>query len=1584
MTITNINPVSGSTVEVGALLSVTTTTSLQTIVYRRAGYSDESIFISGSGGFQVGYTGSSTANIWTFRRNTGWDVSPFQIIIDDGATETTIEYYIVSAGEYPVHMRPWGSGGGSSGTGTVAKLNDIGDVNVPAPDDLDVVSWDDATQKWISRAPSTPGAHNLDSHSDVTIINPQDTEVLKFNGAIWVNAPGGDGQSGLGLWEFDSATTAAGIGAGQFRINGIGFEIYVSVRSKNGLDLSYIFLQLDTWGLSFLKSGGSSEGGYVGINSVTDNGTYFTFGLSTISTTGTFTDGDTFNFSLAPTGPITGDANVSNGGLLFELESVAGASPSGPAKFTTNAENINSITSLKFSDNTFNGQSDVSLFMAGIPVGSKILLTEQPGSGSSAKNTTGTVTSVINGAGFTTVAFTNDAAAFSATMVPGEKYELFVMPLGGGGNLNGNDFYTEIGQWTLDDADSTPDVGEWYIAGATSMQAASQTFIVNQSDQVGYHRNYLLDLLEPGDSLYLATPSGANGSILFTVTSNSGDVSGRYTLGLDYVSGGVGTTWNTYSTTVFSFVLKKAGVVHNLSATAAPAFGDDDLDGYTVGSRWIDVTNDDEYVCVDNSTAAAIWRKTSVKIGGVGEWEYVSGGGTPITGQWTENASGVPANITSIAVSFRDNTNLDLTALQNLMDSANAGVLVLRDEHNKWYGTYSISNVTVSAGVYTYTVAAVDVVGGPIAGQQTRIWMVPYAALGGGATTLAALTDTTISTPATNDVLVYDAGTGKWNNAAGVSHWTIGSAATYPGPVNVSTGTLWVDDNFPTKLFYRDDDAVDHDLLALSGGGTGDVSFSTGAVVDGQIAVHGADGQTLKGGTDVPIVDTANNDITLKTLTASDGGTEKTEYAEYGIGPYASRTTDFTIGGVQQASPVDIGVYGMSSSGANNGGDLNLSGGGSVSGQLGRIVMQGREINIQAPIVTNSTVDGVDVAADAAKLVNVASPVTTTAAALLDDTSPGAMRSTLGLGGAAVLNVGTTTGTVADGGVAYANTTSVSSLSTNKADKATILGAGTGLTGGGDLSTNRSFAVNVGTLANQIVQLDGTAKLPAVDGSQLLNVPGAVSTDEYNAIHDANTPSASNVFLTENDFGTVTALNTLLTDGPISAFIVVPDPDALPTAAIENRYAWRESDGTLHRDNGAVAGTWTQVGGNLPIDSDDIDAITGAASPSASNLFATMADVVALATFPAADSGDKAALDAAISDALILSNLAGEFTAAFLVDGGGENTTLADADRILVERGTDGVKEYAQLGNVRGVYAEEDGVAVAGGPFTTIDVKDALSVVAAGRTLEITIPPPGTGGGGSGNTVGIGQWSFSNSGSSTPAAGGLTSSAGAAKNTAFLYAHTNPVVPNVAAHAQKSFDSVVVGDGLLIQNAASPGTEGALYNVVAMLRTGDVTRFTVTASPITFGGTDYVNGDAYSINIIRSGGATISDRYSSSTTTTATGTLESFGGGAILAGGKYKLSFTGEVSHSVPGATMTFTFDETGPPTYTPVVLFTKVITAPDAADTSDLANMQRSVAFNAIVTISASQVNQALKWVTSSGTGTLHSYEFLVEKVGA
>ena len=74
----------------------------------------------------------------------------------------------------------------------------------------------------------------------------------------------------------------------------------------------------------------------------------------------------------------------------------------------------------------------------------------------------------------------------------------------------------------------------------------------------------------------------------------------------------------------------------------------------------------------------------------------------------------------------------------------------------------------------------------------------------------------------------------------------------------------------------------------------------------------------------------------------------------------------------------------------------------------------------------------------------------------------------------------------------------------------TSITAGTGLTGG-TITTSGTIAVDVGTSANKIVQLDGSAKLPAVDGSQLTNLPATGGTNYFGSGADGALSTSGNV-----------------------------------------------------------------------------------------------------------------------------------------------------------------------------------------------------------------------------------------------------------------------------------------------------------------------------------------------------------------------------------------------------------------------------------------------------------------------------------------
>lgn len=54
-------------------------------------------------------------------------------------------------------------------------------------------------------------------------------------------------------------------------------------------------------------------------------------------------------------------------------------------------------------------------------------------------------------------------------------------------------------------------------------------------------------------------------------------------------------------------------VKQNLAATTSPDANDDSGDGYVVGSRWVNTLSGNEYVCLDASAGAAIWKATTME-----------------------------------------------------------------------------------------------------------------------------------------------------------------------------------------------------------------------------------------------------------------------------------------------------------------------------------------------------------------------------------------------------------------------------------------------------------------------------------------------------------------------------------------------------------------------------------------------------------------------------------------------------------------------------------------------------------------------------------------------------------------------------------------------------------------------------------------------------------------------------------------------------------------------------------------------------------------------------------------------------------
>lgn len=177
----------------------------------------------------------------------------------------------------------------------------------------------------------------------------------------------------------------------------------------------------------------------------------------------------------------------------------------------------------------------------------------------------------------------------------------------------------------------------------------------------------------------------------------------------------------------------------------------------------------------------------------------------------------------------------------------------------------------------------------------------------------------------------------------------------------------------------------------------------------------------------------------------------------------------------------------------------------------------------------------------------------------------------------------------------------------NKADKTTTISAGTGLTGGGDLSANRSLSVSYGTTAGTAAQGDDTritgaeqiVNKGAANGYAGLNASSVVPTAQLGS-GTANsttylrgdgawaaapvTSVASKtgaVTLTKSDVGLANVDNTSDADKPVSTAqqtALNGKTDTATTTALDNRVTSLESAGIVSLSDTATIATDASAG----------------------------------------------------------------------------------------------------------------------------------------------------------------------------------------------------------------------------------------------------------------------------------------------------------------------------------------------------------------------------------------------------------------------
>lgn len=167
--------------------------------------------------------------------------------------------------------------------------------------------------------------------------------------------------------------------------------------------------------------------------------------------------------------------------------------------------------------------------------------------------------------------------------------------------------------------------------------------------------------------------------------------------------------------------------------------------------------------------------------------------------------------------------------------------------------------------------------------------------------------------------------------------------------------------------------------------------------------------------------------------------------------------------------------------------------------------------DVQAFDAALASIAGLTTAAD--QMIYTTAPDTYATTALtpfgrsiLDDANAGAVRTTLGLGDSATRNVGTTAGTVAAGD---------DSRIVNAVQTARAVNTGTGLTGGGDLSADRTIALNAASIAS--LALADSALQPATGKTsfqtkalaQAATIPAAVKRISFQFLNPTYTSLAT-------------------------------------------------------------------------------------------------------------------------------------------------------------------------------------------------------------------------------------------------------------------------------------------------------------------------------------------------------------------------------------------------------------------------------------------------------------------------------------------
>jgi hypothetical protein len=159
-------------------------------------------------------------------------------------------------------------------------------------------------------------------------------------------------------------------------------------------------------------------------------------------------------------------------------------------------------------------------------------------------------------------------------------------------------------------------------------------------------------------------------TVTLSQVSDSGDMAGKNTVATADIDANA-VTEDKLSTSVAEKLNRSAK--NNFAATSDPTVNDDSGDGYSEGSRWLNTTTDESYVCVDAGLGAAIWLNTSLTAEELGSMAFQEASNVNITGGVATLSSATIGGVTISGgnVDGRD-VSVDGTKLDGIESGATA------------------------------------------------------------------------------------------------------------------------------------------------------------------------------------------------------------------------------------------------------------------------------------------------------------------------------------------------------------------------------------------------------------------------------------------------------------------------------------------------------------------------------------------------------------------------------------------------------------------------------------------------------------------------------------------------------------------------------------------------------------------------------------------------------------------------------------------------------------------------------------------------------------------------------------------------